>query len=213
MARSKSKYAHLTDKLRRLPGVTGEANADPRYQDRVEECKRGILAPPQPGESPVVGQRESLVAARHEIDEADRQLRHAQQDLLRACAGKRHAIELGHAYAGARDMVDVLKARLSEANLLVESYAQLLSEQAEVEDSHGMDIGGRALSMWDEPYSKVVDKDGVREFFYRDPLLRPSLAPAWSTVDSLNRMRMLLGGETIPGTEVWAKRKIRLGSE
>lgn len=213
MARAKGKYAHLTATLKRLPGVTGEANADPRYQDRVEECKRGILAPPQEGEAMAAHGRENLAISRSGVEVVEKQLATCIGLILRSTAGKRHAIEFGHAYACARDLADSLKARLSEANLVVEAFAQLLSEQAEVEDSTGMDVGGRSLSMWDEPYSKVVDKDGVREFFYRDPLLRPSLAPAWSTVDALNRKRMLLGEATIPGTEVWAKRKIRLGSE
>lgn len=213
MARQRGKYEHLTTAMRKLPGVTGEANADPKYQDRVDEAKRAILAPPQEGEDLAAHGRGNLAIARSGIDVALAQVGTCHGLMMRSCAGKRHAIEFAHAYAAARDTVDALKARLSEANLLVEAFAQLLAEQADVEDTRGMDVGGRPLSIWEEPWTKTIGKDAVRAFFLADPGLAPSLAPPWQTLDSLNRKRLLAGEDVIPGTEVWAKKKIRLGGE
>lgn len=213
MARQKGKYEHLVKTMRRLPGVSGDANADPRYQDRVDEAKRAILAPPQPDEEVAMHGRENLAFARNAMGVINQNLALNSTLLLRSCAGKRHAIEFGHAYAAARDMAAEIKARLSEANLLVEAFGQLLAEQAENEDTRGMDVGGRALSIWQEPWTKVVDKNALRAFFQADPDLAPSLAPAWATVDALNRQRLLAGADLLPGTEAWAKQKIRLGGE
>lgn len=213
MARAKGKYEHLTAKMRKLPGVSGDANADPRYQDRVDEAKRAILIAPQPGEELAMGGRENLTIARRGLDVIDKQLETCNGLVLRACAGKRHGIELGHAYVAARDMADRLKARLSEVHLLVEAYAQLLGEQCEVEDTRALDVGGRSLSTWEEPYSKIVNKDELRAFFMADRDLLPSLAPPWGTVDTLNRKRLLAGENLLPGTEAWAKRKFRLAGE
>lgn len=210
MSKQKGKYAHLMGALKRLPGISGDANADPGYQAKVDKVKEGILAERTAEEDARIAPPPILPQV---LDEANRLLKAALYTLMRRCAGRRHGIELAHAYAAARDLKDRIKAWQDEANLLVEAYAQLMTEQLEAEGSKGVDLNGRALSFHEEPWTKTLDNDRVAAFFWADPGLRPSLRPMWQTLDSLNRKRLLNGEEPIPGTEVWAKRKIRLGGE
>jgi hypothetical protein len=208
MARKPGKYEHLTKTMRRVAGITGEANADPKYQDRVDQTKAAILAAPQDGEEILPPYASGTL-----VDDVEGRIRMVHQAVLRRCAGRRHGIELAGAYVQARDLKDRITAWLSNTNLLIEAYAQLMVEQMEVEGSHGMDVGGRAVSWHEEPWTKTVDKDAVRNYFLADPDLVRSLNPMWQTLDGLNRKRLLLGEDVVPGTEVWAKAKVRLGGE
>lgn len=208
MARKPGKYEHLTKTMRRVAGITGEANADPKYQDRVDQTKAAILAAPQDGETFAHPSASVMFDA-----QADESIQNLHRMILRRCAGRRHGIELAGAYVQARDLKDRITAWLSNTNLLIEAYAQLMVEQMEVEGSHGMDVGGRAVSWHEEPWTKTVDKDAVRNYFLADPDLVRSLNPMWQTLDGLNRKRLLLGEDVVPGTEVWAKAKVRLGGE
>lgn len=208
MARKPGKYEHLTKTMRRVVGITGEANNDPKYQDRVDQTKAAILAAPTEDETSHHPTTNQIF-----LDQAEGSIRELHQRLLRHCAGRRHGIELAAAYVQARDLKDRINAWLSNTNLLIESYAQLMVEQMEVEGSHGMDVGGRAVSWHEEPWTKTVDKDATRKFFLADPDLVRSLNPMWQTLDGLNRKRLLLGEDVVPGTEVWAKAKVRLGGE
>ena len=208
MAKQKGKYAHITPYLKKLDGVSGEANADAKYQDKVEAAKAAMLAPPVDGD-PI----DTPDGVRFHLGVTDAEMKMAIALLMRRCAGRRHGIKLAHAYAQARDLKDQIKGWLEEANLLVEAYGQLTVDQLECEGSGGVDIGGRSLSYHVEPWTKAVDNTAVTNFFWADPALRTSLRPMWQTLDALNRKRLLNGEEPVPGTEVFAKTKIRLGGE
>lgn len=204
----KGKYAHITPHLKRLGA---ELDGDPKYQERVQQVKLAAMAPHEnaPQNAEAVSVR--LMVVDGAMDDADEELKAAFEVLMHVCSGRQHGVELARAYVTLRVMKDKVKGWLSTVNLMLEAYAQLMTDQLENEGVSSLGIDGRPLSFFDEPYSKVVSKDDVRQFFMNDKLLQPSLQPMWQTLDSLNRKRLLAGEDVVPGTEVYARRKIRLG--
>jgi hypothetical protein len=199
MARKPGKYASVINDLPKLPAV------EPDRREVVQAIKDEILREPQP-DDPYGNLSDCIHAANQRVEEALRLLK-------RAAAGNRRATEFARAYAQVRAVKDQMDVWWKEVNLLLEAYQWLMVDQMEVEGVTSMRLAtGQPVSTYLEPYATVTDKEAFRLWCLAQGLeTRMHLHPG--ATNSLVKDMLLAGDPNPPGVSVWAKTKVRLGSE
>lgn len=196
------KYSHITKSLPKLPVE------NPVYQDRVDATKAVILI-------------NDVGSGGHSIDDivdlmlrAEEWIRLAHDSALRGCPTTRSASSFARAWAEVRGLKDTLEEWLSNTNLLLEAYTQLMTAQMEAEGISGISVDGVGnVTSHEEPYSRIADPAAFRSWFLADPDLSQKATLMWQTMDGLVR-RMLLDGEPPPpGVEVFTRTKVKLIGE
>ena len=201
MANRPGKYAHITDRLPKLPTVS------PERRDVVEALKAEILSPGKAGEAYVA------LPTRRELFEA----LNDSVDLLvalekRACGVARNAATFARAYAEVREIKENLVSHLADVQVLLETYESLMVEQMQAENVASLRLtDGKSVSTYQEPYPSVVDKEAYRVWclkngFEHDMHLWPSRTAA------LVKEMLLNGDAEPPGIEVYSKTMVRLNA-
>jgi hypothetical protein len=193
------KYSHVIDKL---PRYMGE---EPKYQEKVEATKAQIL------ESPFTeGLSESALeaAVKTVATKLEETLPDILKDFLRATGSKKYASQYGLIFKNLRTVKEELEARLSDVNLVMEAYGQLLDNQLEIEGASAVTLdNGYNVRVQKEPHMKVTDKEVFRKWCI-DHGYENEMALHWSTANMICK-DLLLEGEAQPdGTELTAKPKI-----
>ncbi len=197
--RRPGKYAHVVHKLPLFPGD------DPDRKALLEELKLIIVAPPAPDD--VVGNVTDLIT---EIEARVKALLAVER---RAAAGKLWASEYARLYAELRMIRDKMGSWDASVGLLLEAYQELMTAQMEAEGMEQLRLStGQPVSTYLEPYCQIVDKEEHRQWCMAEGLERQMVLP-WSTSNSLAKQRLLAGEAEPPGTKMFAKTKVRLGSE
>lgn len=112
--------------------------------------------------------------------------------------------------------MDELRKR---ANVILEAYTQLMTDQMEVEGTTSLKLAeGRGVSTFLEPYASVENQEAFREWCFKPAEeggggLARKMALPWQSTNSLAKEMLLRGDDLPPGVKVWAKTKVRLGSE
>lgn len=191
------KYSKALDGIKRWFGN------EPSHQDRIEAVKTRITL--------AVGQMDSLDV------EADLQVE--MNNLSKACekidelgpfllAPARQGADYARAYRMVRLIKEELKDRLSNVDLLLEAYAQMMVEQFEVEDVDLLKLGtGDKVNVQLEPYPKTIDPQAVRDWCIKQGYLSQMSLP-WQTLHMLVKERLLEGLDAPPGIELTARPKI-----
>jgi hypothetical protein len=193
---AKGKYAGVIDKLPRSFGT------EPEYQQKVSAVKKQIA--------------ENRTNARLDTDtilswsgDIHKELIEFEKLLLLATGGKIHGSELARVYRDLRAVKDMLEGHVSNVNLLIESHAQMMAEQFEVEGTKSLTLddakGGTVRVQW-EPQAKVVDRDAFRQWCLDEGLERQLMLP-WQTTNMLTKQRLLDGEAEPPGVTAEARAK------
>lgn len=201
MAKRRGKYAAITDKLPKLPLVALDR------QEIVTAVQQQILS-----KDPVTLNTDAATIQLI-IDDLDEQFKHLAEIVIRMTGGKRWASEFAYAYAQLRDIQDRLEVWAKDLNLIAEAYTALMADQLENEGLSSVRLkSGRLVSTWPEPYTKVEDRDLYRNWCVNQGLMRQLQLP-WPTTNALVKKMLQDGLPEPPGTSVWSKTVIRLGSE
>jgi len=133
--------------------------------------------------------------------------------------GTRDAVRLGADYVAWRAREAELKAALSEVNLQLAAYEQLLAESQEIQSAGWGDYGvkdnalrlptGETIRVQPEPYGQVKDKEAFRLWCIANGYERQlQLWP--STMNAIVKERLLAGDPEPDGCEAFSKTKIVL---
>lgn len=205
---AKGKYAGVIDKLKRTFGT------EPDYQDKVNAVKKQITENPfECGSMPVdiatklekkfeqlllaatsanTGNTAFIVDFGHFLHTL---MLEFEKLLLLATGGNIQGSELARVYRDLRNIKDMIEGHESNINLLIESHAQLMAEQFEVEGVSSLTlndgIGGNVRVQY-EPAAKVVDRDAFREWCIKQGLERQLMLP-WQTTNKLTKDALLAG--------------------
>lgn len=197
----RGKYAAITDKLPKLPLV------EPERQDIVNAVVQQILS------KDAVTLDTSPTTVQLILDDLDEQFKHLHEIVIHMTGGKRWASELAAAYAQLRDIQDRLDNWARDLNLIADAYTMLMADQMENEGLSSLRLAsGRLISTYPEPYTRVEDRDLFQQWCIDQGLLRQMMLP-WQTTNMLTKKLLVDGQPEPPGTTVWSKTVIRLGSE
>lgn len=198
MAKRPGKYAHVVNTLPKFPGD------DPERRELIERVKAEILAPSNDDES---------IDVRLLVDNLEHYIKVIVQAEKRAAAGKPWAAEFARIYAELRMIRDRIGSWDSSVGLLLEAYQILLTEQMECEGIGGLTLAnGQPISTYLEPYAQIIDKEAHRLWALSEGLEKQMCLP-WATSNSLAKQHLLAGEPEPPGLKIYAKAKVRLGSE
>jgi hypothetical protein len=182
------KYAHVIAKLPRYLGT------EPKYQEKVEAVKKEMLRHPCD-----CGMEGTTDLSFHSSDCAYR---------VKEPRTFIYGVDLAKQYIDIRTEIEALEAKLSEANLRLESTSQLLTDQFEVEDTSSMQINGRGTVRTQyEPYAKVEDKEAFRKWCIENGL-EQSLALPWQSTNAITKERLLEGKSEPTGVTATSKVKV-----
>jgi hypothetical protein len=127
------------------------------------------------------------------------------------------AVALAKHYRTLRQRQAELNAQASILNMELEAATQLLIDTQEREFAGWGEYGaspnmmrlvtGDTLRVSSEPYTTFEDRDVLREHYMKNGLER-LLAPAWASVNALNKERLLNGEPELPGTKIYVKTSI-----
>ena len=104
-----------------------------------------------------------------------------------------------------------LEVLLKRKNLAIIALEQLLVDAYQAENLQSLKLDdGDSVSTQVEPYVVVVDKVALREWLKVNghAELLETLVPAWQTINSMLKDRLLEGMEPPPGTEAYLRNKI-----
>lgn len=100
-------------------------------------------------------------------------LEDAVTDMLQTakkCPNSNTSSGLARAYADARTVLDIVNGWKSSAQLLVDAYERMMTDQMEAEEVTGVRLASGALiSTFSEPYGQVVDKEKFRLWCIASP--------------------------------------------
>jgi hypothetical protein len=116
--------------------------------------------------------------------------------------------ELGKRYTELRDKKDALEAQEKKINLELEAVQQLLIPKME---QNGMDLyrmpSGDSLSIKDEPYCSVADKDAFTSWI-KETGQESLLTVHYMTLSAMTKDRLQTGQNPPPGIKVFLKQSI-----
>lgn len=123
---------------------------------------------------------------------------------------QRNASGLARAYADARFVLDAINEWKSSAQLLVDAYERMMTDQMELEDVKSIGLtSGASVSTYVEPYGKVIDPAAFRAWCVANGY--ESKLQLWpSTMNAIAKERTLTGVAPPDGVEVTAKTQVRL---
>jgi hypothetical protein len=194
----RGKYAKVIDQLPRSFGT------EPNYQAKIDSVRDQILTPPiYEGAIVLDGHKiREIVAGEREVWLA------LTQDLIKMAKGKRHASVLAACYREVRWVKEELEAMVSNVNLVMEAYLQLMADQYENEGVTSLTLeDGTNIRVQEEPHAKVVDQDAFRAWVIAEGLER-SLQLPWQTTNKIAKDRLLAGEAEPPGIELSRRVKI-----
>jgi hypothetical protein len=198
VAKSKGKYSHLIDKLPRY-GV------EPERRDVVQAVKDKIKSPL----NAMVKNRNIEDLTTVGVDA----IRMAMDSITVSAAKTPYASAYARLYAEARKLHGQLEDLVKEANLLAEAAQWVMTEQMEVEGTSSLKLtNGQPVTTYLEPYTQVKDREDFRVWCIKQGLERQMALP-WMVTNALVKKMLLDGQEEPPGVTVFAKTKVRLGSE
>jgi hypothetical protein len=200
MAKSRGKYANVIDKLPRTFGT------EPEYQQKVNAVKLQILEPAKEGEVPLTS--ETIIEW---VKDVNKDLIEFGKMLVRATAGRNWGSEHTRVYRDLRIIKEQLEAHVSNIDLLIAAYSQLMAEQYEVEgvSSMRLDDDGSTVRVQYEPHASVNDRDAFRDWCIEEGLIR-QLALPWPTTNKIVKDRLLAGEQEPPGVEAKSRVKFVL---
>jgi len=124
--------------------------------------------------------------------------------------GPMSATSITAMYVAIRDEKERVEDELSEINLRLKAYEQLLVDQFEQEGAYSIKLEtGVSVSVQVEPYAQVKDREVFRIWCIQNGLER-SLALPWQTTNSLTKERLLEGEPEPAGVQAVARNKIVL---
>jgi len=200
MAKRPGKYAHVVNTLPKFPGD------DPERRELIERVKAEIIAPPNEEDLHIQDVRVT-------VENLEKMLKVIISAEKRAAAGKLYASEFARIYAELRWLRDRIGTWDDSVGLLLEAYQVLMAEQMENEGISSLTLSnGQPVSTYLEPYAQIVDKEAHRLWAVDQGLERQMVLP-WATSNSLAKQMLLAGEPEPPGIKIFAKTKVRLGSE
>jgi hypothetical protein len=191
----RGKYAKVIDQLPRSFGT------EPNYQAKIDSVRDQILKRPEYEGAIVLDSRKirEIVAGEREVWLA------LTQDLIKMSKGERYGSTLAKCY---RDVRWVKEALVSNVNLVMEAYLQLMADQYENEGVTSLTLeDGTNIRVQEEPHAKVVDQDAFRAWVIAEGLER-SLQLPWQTTNKIAKDRLLAGEAEPPGIELSRRVKI-----
>jgi hypothetical protein len=121
---------------------------------------------------------------------------------------KRYAATFAAEYAKVRREKAIVKKILSEIDLRLTAYEQLVVDQFEVEATKSLTLeGGDIVRIQPEPYLVVEDKEKFRQWCIANGMER-ELHLLWQTANSLCKERLIIGEPEPEGTRVFNRVKI-----
>jgi len=175
-----SKYAELKAEGRLEP----EPVEDQRYQDRVDEKKRAILA----------GVRQELLET---VEPESFEIPTAS------------SAALAEVFSVLRERKDKIKELESETNLALEAVSQLLVDAYEAEDLTSLKTSDRSVSIQHEPVAKVEDPEKFRLWCIREGLESMMSIP-WVRANAMTKDRLLAGSPEPDGIKAFMRVKLVL---
>lgn len=205
MAKKGGKYSHVIGQLPKFPGE------NPDRRNIVETVRQSILSPDEDVEILEAEKHRLVVDAL--VDSIDKTVKALIKLERGAVATKPWASEFARIYAELRMVRNRIENWDSSFSVLLEAYEGLMIAQFEVEGVSSLKLlNGQPVSTFEEPYAQVTDKEAFRIWCVDQGLERQMTLP-WQTVNKLAKDRLLEGEEEPPGVTLYAKTKIRLGSE
>jgi hypothetical protein len=124
--------------------------------------------------------------------------------------GPKTSISLTAMYVVIREEKEALEDQLSELQLRLKAYEQLIIDQFEQDGAYSIKLDtGVSVSVQVEPYAQVRDRDAFRLWCIANGLER-SLALPWQTTNSLTKERLLAGDPEPDGVQAVVRNKIVL---
>lgn len=199
MAKSRSKYANIIDKLPRSFGT------EPDYQQKVNATKTRIL-----GESAEQTFYDTPTIEKWS-GEIHTELLELEKILVTAIGGTRYGSDFTRMYRDLRSIKDMLEGHVSNINLLIEAFSQLIANQFEAEGTSSLtlDDTGDNVRVQLEPQAKVTDRDTFREWCIKEGLERSLMLP-WQTTNKITKDRLLAGDSEPDGVSAEARVKLVL---
>ena len=112
-------------------------------------------------------------------------------------------------YASVRKEKDELKNKLSEVQVRLEAYTQLLIQQYEDEDISNLRLAsGESVTTMPEPYCVIENRDEFRDWCINHGYQTLMTLP-WQTANSELKDRLTRGENEMPGTRAYFRTKIR----
>ena len=98
-------------------------------------------------------------------------------------------------------------------NLMLDAYQSLMVAQFEAEGISSLKLStGQPIVTYEEPYAQVIDKDAFRLWCIKQGLERSLVLP-WQTTNKITKDMLLAGDPEPDGVTIYAKTRVRLGSE
>ncbi len=123
---------------------------------------------------------------------------------------QQNAAGLARAYGDVRTVLEAIGSWKSSAQLLLDAYERMMTDQMEVEGLSSMKLAtGASISTYSEPYGKVVDKEAFRQWCIANGY--ESQLQLWpGTMNAIAKERTLNGAAPPDGVEVTAKTQVRV---
>jgi hypothetical protein len=191
------KYSKVLDGLKRFFGK------EPHHQQRIEAVKTRIATS--------VGKKDPLdveADLQVELNNLSKACSEIDQQGVYLLAPSRQGADYARAYRAVRLIKEELKARLSNVDLLLTAYEQMMVEQFEVEDVDLLKLGtGDKVNVQFEPYPKTTDAAAVNQWCIAQGYQSQMSLP-WQTFHMLVKQRLLEGLPAPPGVELTSRPKI-----
>lgn len=191
------KYSKVLDGLKRFFGE------EPHRQERIEAVKTRIVV--SAGRMDSLDVESDLQVELMNLSKAFSEIDRLGPMLL---ARTKQGADYARAYATLRVIKEEVKDRLSNIDLLLDAYAQMMVDQFEVEDVDLLKLGnGDKVNVQFEPYPKTINAEAVRQWCVDSGYLSQMSLP-WQTFHMLVKQRLLEGLPAPPGVELTSRPKV-----
>lgn len=191
------KYSKVLDGLKRFFGE------EPHHQERIEAVKTRIAK--SAGQLPTLEVEQHLEQQLIMLSKAFGEIDKMGPFVL---APTKQGADYARAYVTIRTIKEEVKDRLSNIDLLLDAYAQMMVDQFEVEDVDLLKLGnGDKVNVQFEPYPKTTDPEAVRKWCVDSGYLSQMSLP-WQTFHMLVKQRLLEGYPAPPGVELTSRPKV-----